>query len=354
MIGSNENLETYKDSKENPMYLKGYYDTSHDIKWKKQNTAVYMRAIETFTPNSNLLGIQYWFYYPFHDDPGEPSLDRPNPHPYDWWYFWVVYDMNAKQPTTAYYDFHHNVRDIAWGDFQTEGATAGSTGFHPVVFVEAGGHRHLWGVVEHTTEPQYDTENRVYVRAREITTDPIFDIMIAGLSSGNVIPFRLDASLIGWPYQWNDVTYSAPLGMKSLKEKLKEANPNDVLVGWRALHATFNVDVDVSGRVPDTSNFRLNVERESDMKNWVWIATDDPELDKIDTTKYKVTYSMSGQWYIDNLWPRYDGVTNTHSPWDEEIGTTNTVYEAWTSGAVRGEEYYNPNAGELARLLGDV
>jgi hypothetical protein len=156
----------------------GYYSHTGDSgwAWKKQNTAVYMHAITSIDPTTQhqLLGIQYWFYYPFHDDPGDPDAGKPNPHQHDWWYFWMVYDMTDKKPTTAYYDFHHNVRDLTWDQTPKEG-------FHPVVFVEAGGHRHLWGIGEH------DTGSKDYgggkIRARGINLDPIFDIMIAGLAS---------------------------------------------------------------------------------------------------------------------------------------------------------------------------
>jgi len=64
-------------------------------------TTVYLQGYQSW---NNILGIQYWFYYPFHDDPG---LD---PHPHDWWYFWIWYNTNTHRPEGVVYDFHHNLR----------------------------------------------------------------------------------------------------------------------------------------------------------------------------------------------------------------------------------------------------
>ncbi|MEM3413775.1 MAG: hypothetical protein QXE27_07525, partial [Thermoplasmata archaeon] len=82
----------------------------------------------------NLLGIQYWFYYPFHDDPG---LD---PHPHDWWYFWVVYDVSAKKPVKVIYDFHHNLRACDFTDTRVH-----REGIHVFTYHDAGGHRVMYG-----------------------------------------------------------------------------------------------------------------------------------------------------------------------------------------------------------------
>ncbi|MEM3397407.1 MAG: hypothetical protein QXD64_08810 [Thermoplasmata archaeon] len=84
--------------------------------------------------SDNLLGIQYWFYYPFHDDPG---LD---PHPHDWWYFWVVYDVSAKKPVKVIYDFHHNLRAFDFTDTRVH-----REGIHVFTYHDAGGHRVMYG-----------------------------------------------------------------------------------------------------------------------------------------------------------------------------------------------------------------
>jgi hypothetical protein len=275
----------------------------------------------------------------------------------------MVYDMSDHNPTTAIYDFHHNVRDLTWDQTPKEG-------FHPIVYVEAGGHRHLWGIGEH------DTDSKDYgggkIRARGINLDPIFDIMIAGLSSGNVIPFTLEVSK--FEVFWYDITNSVPPGVdwfvaQSLKEMIKEANAKkqpdvlkrDVLVGWRALHPTFNTDIDANNRVPDTSNFRLNVERDMGDR-WVWIAGVKEEKDG-----WRVTYEGNNIYKGENhdLWP-----LNEYYPWYVSIG--NTVRQAWDwnanvakdsggkyyytsniQSATRGYHYYTSSAKEFANLLGD-
>ncbi|MFA5772464.1 MAG: hypothetical protein WC974_07020 [Thermoplasmata archaeon] len=192
MTGSSENPETYKDSKENPMYLKGYYDTSHDIKWRKQNTAVYMHAIETRTPLTNLLGIQYWFYYPFHDD---PQSDPKDSHPHDWWYVWIVYDEADHKPYQAIYDFHHVVRVKNWNQIQKEN-------FHPKVWCDAGGHRSLYAIgvdqpIVHNTWIENPPDSSLEYYATWLSssgvlrsdpsplTDEIFGVMIDGLGRAN-------------------------------------------------------------------------------------------------------------------------------------------------------------------------
>ncbi|MFO7990717.1 MAG: hypothetical protein R6U61_00300 [Thermoplasmata archaeon] len=69
-----------------------YYQKT--LSQKKESTCVYMQAYE----KDDLLGIQYWFYYPFHDDPsGDVTVSGGNVHQHDWWYFWIVYDTDSKQ-----------------------------------------------------------------------------------------------------------------------------------------------------------------------------------------------------------------------------------------------------------------
>ncbi|MEM3397096.1 MAG: hypothetical protein QXD64_07195, partial [Thermoplasmata archaeon] len=113
-----------------------YYAKS--LEEKKSITTVYLQGFQ----KDNLLGIQYWFYYPFHDDPG---LD---PHPHDWWYFWVVYDVSAKKPVKVIYDFHHNLRAC---DF-TDSGRVKREGLHVYTYHDAGGHRTLWDAGE---QPSY-------------------------------------------------------------------------------------------------------------------------------------------------------------------------------------------------------
>ncbi|MGC8924367.1 MAG: hypothetical protein ACP5KJ_04210, partial [Candidatus Micrarchaeia archaeon] len=110
---------------------KGYYAKS-DYEKKVSLTTVYLQGYQ----QGNLLGIQYWFYYPFHDDPG---LD---PHPHNWWYFWVVYEMDisARKPVKVVYDFHHNLRAESF----TDTGRVQRDGLHVLTYHDAGGHRVLW------------------------------------------------------------------------------------------------------------------------------------------------------------------------------------------------------------------
>jgi hypothetical protein len=93
------------------------------------STATYLQAYQ----KENLIGIQYWFYYVFHDDPGGDI--RQN----DWWYFWIVYDTKSFKPVQAVYDFHHNLRTFDWSSGYIK-----KNGFHPKVWLDAGGHRSLY------------------------------------------------------------------------------------------------------------------------------------------------------------------------------------------------------------------
>ncbi|MFA5771801.1 MAG: hypothetical protein WC974_03615 [Thermoplasmata archaeon] len=86
-----------------------------------------------------MLGIQYWFYYPYHDCPTGVA------HQHDWWYFWIVYDEVAHNPYEVIYDFHHNVRVIKWTDpYLRVQKEYPQEFFHTRVYVDAGGHRSLY------------------------------------------------------------------------------------------------------------------------------------------------------------------------------------------------------------------
>jgi len=84
-------------------------------------------------PSGGLLGIQYWFYYVFHDDPGQ------SPHPHDWWYFWVVYDVGEYKPSKAIFDFHHNLRAFDFNDPRVH-----RDWLHVRTYHDAGGHRVMY------------------------------------------------------------------------------------------------------------------------------------------------------------------------------------------------------------------
>ena len=107
--------------------------------WQRKNdlTTVYMQAYQS----GNLLGIQYWFYYPYHDCPTGDA------HQHDWWYFWVVYDISDHTPSQLVYDFHHNLQVCRF----TDKTHVNRVGFHSVVYTDAGGHRCLWDVGEDIT-----------------------------------------------------------------------------------------------------------------------------------------------------------------------------------------------------------
>jgi len=113
---------------------KSYIDFSatsarSDYEKKYTLTTVYLQGYQS----GNVLGIQYWFYYPFHDDPG---LD---PHPHDWWYFWIWYNTNTHRPEGVVYDLHHNLRAI-WFN----AARVHREGIHVYTYHDAGGHRVMY------------------------------------------------------------------------------------------------------------------------------------------------------------------------------------------------------------------
>jgi len=134
--------------------------------WERKNElpTVYTKAIKGTDPDTGheILGIQYWFYYVFHDDPGGGV------HPHDWWYFWIVYDMESYEPTRTYYDFHHALREKDWDVIYKDG-------FHPKIWMDASGHRILWS-------GSYATYGLSWSDANPLSVEGLYDIV------GSVVP----------------------------------------------------------------------------------------------------------------------------------------------------------------------
>ncbi|MEM3525231.1 MAG: hypothetical protein QXQ54_06265 [Thermoplasmata archaeon] len=176
-----------------------------DAQRKSELTILYLQPYQ----KDNLLGIQYWFYYPFHDDPGTPGYGGPAYHPHDWWYFWVVYDISAKKPVKVVYDFHHSLRAQ---DF-TDSGRVKREGLHVYTYHDAGGHRTLWDAGE---QPSYwdlvclssnwslaDVyEGRgypIYTTRDVLAGDKLFGTMIEYLKNAGVIASWRDANR-----DWNE------------------------------------------------------------------------------------------------------------------------------------------------------
>jgi hypothetical protein len=121
------------------MQGRGYYALTPEQ--KHDAATVYIQALWADTDKDGVkdtIGIQYWFYYVFHDDPGQ------QPHPHDWWYFWVWYNTEthstqAHRPLGVVYDFHHNLRAMSFTDERVH-----RDGLHVRTYHDAGGHRVMY------------------------------------------------------------------------------------------------------------------------------------------------------------------------------------------------------------------
>ncbi|MDI6917250.1 MAG: CARDB domain-containing protein [Thermoplasmatales archaeon] len=315
----------------------GYYN--HDFNWKKQHTCVYMnvlKATDIASPYHELLGIQYWFYYPYHDCPSAGV------HPHDWWYFWIVYDMNNHEPTKCYYDLHHNVRGKGWDTIYKDG-------FHPKVYVDAGGHRVMWSgkyssVGVTLAEIPYVGKLKV---GFECSEDNFFDIMIFLLSKGDVLPFdlsfKIETIFGSSSISVSDVLWY--LGFTKTKQIV------ELILSIRGYSIPYPPLMRIADWRKNDHHFdegvTLNVE---DFSHWVYIyktsAEENPDEDPaLHDYQLSVGVGYEGDNIyngdLSNYWPSKVKVNtewkSTHLPWMEKLhhgdktkDADHNVYEAWT------------------------
>jgi hypothetical protein len=233
-----------------------------------------MNALEWY----GYLGIQYWFYYPYHDCP------TGNTHVHDWWYFWLVYDTENYEPLWCYYDFHHNVRWLTdWDDIEKDN-------FHPKVWVDAGGHRALFKF----PASKWDTEWALFWAGGD--TDVLFND--------------------------RDTEYAFGLMMIYL------TMPSHDIAGWRDSNQDFN-----TGQTLKVEEFPYWV-YVYDYSTEIYDPDGDGTEDK-DSLNQRVreVHYVGNNIYVGDemyLWPSFevDG-TPTKLPW-METDHDNNVYEAWS------------------------
>ena len=229
-------------------------------------TAVYLQGFQ----QGNLIGIQYWFYYPLHDDPGQSA------HQHDWWYFWIVYDMSNHKPYQVVYDFHHNLR----AEFFTDGRVQRS-GFHVKTYHDASGHRVMWDAGS-----QPSTLDKLY--------------LYVGWTLFDVLEGR------GYPIF---TARNVPPGDKIFGTMIEYLKNSGTIADWRNSNSDWNMGI------------QLNVEN---FNRWIWIY--DGNLERrasvLGTVSYKVGFT--GDHVLEHdIWPsKYQqadySLKWSYLPWSEE------------------------------------
>jgi hypothetical protein len=263
----------------------GYY--SESLSKQKESATVFPHAFD----NEAIIGIQFWFYYVYHDDPlGD---NRAN----DWWYFWTVYDETNFKPITVVYDFHHNLRAFKWEDNRVS-----KEDFHVNTYQDAGGHRTLYA-------PGGDTKiidflislGFMSISLNSPNLDNLMDKKYNSPKSDNIFGIMID--LYG---------YDNPiLGI------------HNKLASWRymALDEWYGGDPYGAFDTSDTDKYTWNVK---EFPNWVWIYDTSSnnfqgEI-QIPSQQYQqIGYTSTGN-FDNNIpnpscWPTSNSGTSTNFPW---------------------------------------
>jgi hypothetical protein len=348
---------------------KSYY--AKTLTEKKNLATTYMQAYEgdvdidpspTVTTNHKMLGIQYWFYYPYHDGP-EIS---PVPHQHDWWYVWVVYDMTDKKPTKAIYDFHHNLRVYDWtitiGSQVINNPRVSRDGFHTKVYIDAGGHRSMFAPGQDISSYTAGVlgKNKLYDMFE--TTDMLtakYTTKLFGISFTGTLSEKGHGNVWG-----GDEVFGAMIKGLYYGKAGYEGTPEKNIADWRYSIKedrsvyTHAIQAPRGEYAADEANKKLKVE---DFHHWVWVAGVDDTYDA-DNSKVDFTWSGSDVHNIQGvdskgtplkyLWPKAD----TYLPWRSDkswakgdqstntlVSSTELVWRWWAYDYVWGGTA-NPSA----------
>lgn len=245
-----------------------------------------------------MLGIQYWFYYTYHDDP-EAGRD----HQHDWWYVWIVYDETSHEPYQTIYNFHHNVRVFLWDDARVHK----ENNFHPKVWCDAGGHRSLYAPGEQLVAEVSGID--LWNFLENPTLEPLYSELVQDDTPNGDEIFGL-------------MVYALGVIKKTIAP-------------WREPQQLGTYD----------DGTALNVEDDYWHRVYVWGVSDTATLDSENS---EIDESVSGQSSVkvgytgDNIyssaesgsywWPSSSGGIPTYLPWMPPTKTddySNSVYQAW-------------------------
>ena len=293
-----------------------------------------------------------------------------------------MYDIEDHKPTRTYFDFHHALREKDWVDIY-------KNGYHPVIWLDASGHRILWsgyyktysiswsldpGIVDGLESiiediigidiPIVDVDASLKLELT-ISEDPMFDGMLFWSGGSTILP-DLDFT-IEWEIEIFYIKYSGSYTI--------DLNPALEYLAWefnylmqkliKKINAKIDVDLSLPywwGQIePWRAGMDILIEGETlnvkDFNHWVYIYDWgtapfdlylDPEPDLAEQSVYscKVGYVGDNIYNGDyaDMWPYIDSnEKTTEIPWMEiydpgndfpetgefRIGTHDNGWEAW-------------------------
>jgi len=290
-------------------YAKSYWCGTHLCanlnEFRRYVSTVYVHVLTADTNGDGIkdtIGIQYWFYYVFHDDPGQ------QPHPHDWWYFWVWYDMNNFKPTGVAYDFHHNLRAVSFEDCLKDG-------LHVRTYHDAGGHRVMYSpgdeadvmtifsvalsmygpswlnqildYLKYTGSPIYPkTIAEVLNPPNPSTKDKVIGLTIKGYWIKHI------AKILGMPFGEDPAPWRVEIGFDIIPTLIADWDPSSE-PSWKV----------------------------EEFPHWVWVYGVEPYNAFNDRVKFTGDNIYSGA--MADIWPRYYQIDTqwigTHLPWRSNV-----------------------------------